>query len=638
MLSDKLREGAQGRIFKILFWIIILSFVFTGVGSYLIPRINTDPVMVGDYKISANEWTGQYNRQTQQLQRMYGNQASQLFEDRNYMRSLRMQVLEGIVNNVAFNTAVFKTDMRIGDEQVRDVIRRTPAFFKDGKFDNNLYLAAVRNMGMDPEYFGEQMRTSLTASSISEPVLNLGSLPLPYEVDEISRVMMQARIIDLYTLDSNVLKDGIEASDADVRAYYDAHTDRYMAPASAAFTYLLLDANNLKGQIEYTTNDLEDYLTFNPEEFRVGERRELKHILVRSGDGAQEKIAAIDKALSDGSQTFEELATLYSDDAATAQSGGSLGAVGHHELAEDLENAAFALQEGQVSEKISDNYGTHYLKLDKIIPSYVPAFDKIKDKVAMAYTAAKARSLFNEQVTTLSDLSFENPDSLDVTAQELNLPILECKELVQGDQKAPWPLNTKAMQDAVFDEDNLMGGVNTPVVAISDGVAVVMNIHDHTESALRPFEEVQSQAKEDLTAQRAVALGDKILEDYAKALAEDPSAPLPQNVRQIEGLRLERGSNAVDPQFGMAVFAIPQEPQHSWCVGENRGQAALAVLKEVQIAKGEEASQYAPLIASELRQVKMQQGQAAIFKLARSLVEITYNQEAIDLVNNANAD
>ena len=47
MLTDKLREGAHGKVFKILFWIIILSFIFAGVGNYLIPRLNTDPVEIG---------------------------------------------------------------------------------------------------------------------------------------------------------------------------------------------------------------------------------------------------------------------------------------------------------------------------------------------------------------------------------------------------------------------------------------------------------------------------------------------------------------------------------------------------------------------------------------------------------------
>ena len=133
MLTDKLREGAQGRIFKILFWIIILSFIFTGVGGYLIPRLNTDPVEVGEYKITANEWNQQYTSQTQQMQRMYGARFADMLEDPQYVSNLRSQILEGMIDNVAFNSAVYDLNVRIGDEQVRELIRTTPAFQKDGK-------------------------------------------------------------------------------------------------------------------------------------------------------------------------------------------------------------------------------------------------------------------------------------------------------------------------------------------------------------------------------------------------------------------------------------------------------------------------------------------------------------------------
>ena len=120
MLTDKLREGAQGRVFKVLFWIIILSFIFAGVGNYLIPRLNTDPVEIGKYRISSNEWTEQYNQRTQMLMRMYGSQAQVLLENPQFVKNLRMQVLDNMINNVALNSQTFDNGIRIGDEQVKD--------------------------------------------------------------------------------------------------------------------------------------------------------------------------------------------------------------------------------------------------------------------------------------------------------------------------------------------------------------------------------------------------------------------------------------------------------------------------------------------------------------------------------------
>ena len=86
MLSDTLRDGANSKGFKILLALIVISFIISGVGGYLIPRLNTDPVTIGEYKITSNEWTEQYNRRAQQLHQ-YGPQAAQLLENQAYVRA-----------------------------------------------------------------------------------------------------------------------------------------------------------------------------------------------------------------------------------------------------------------------------------------------------------------------------------------------------------------------------------------------------------------------------------------------------------------------------------------------------------------------------------------------------------------------
>ena len=52
MLMDKLREGAQGRVAKIIFWLIILSFALAGVGSYLNSPVDTNPAEVNGEPIT----------------------------------------------------------------------------------------------------------------------------------------------------------------------------------------------------------------------------------------------------------------------------------------------------------------------------------------------------------------------------------------------------------------------------------------------------------------------------------------------------------------------------------------------------------------------------------------------------------
>ncbi len=636
MLSDKLREGAQGKIFKLLFWIIILSFIFAGVGGYLIPRLNTDPVTVGDYKISANEWTEQYNRQTQQLHRLYGGQASKLLENREYASALRLQVLESMIDNVSLSSAVYQSDVRIGDEQVREVIRRTPAFQRDGKFDNELYLASVRNMGMNPEYFGEQLRISLMTDFVRNPLVNSGALPLPYELDAMGKLLTQNRVIDLYSLDLAAISKDLQADDNEIKAYYDNHQAEYMAPAKVSFTYLLLDANALKKDISYTDEDLQNYLSLNRDDFSRPESRTVRHILIKAdaADSA-ERITQVDEALAKG-EDFAKLAGKYSDDPGTKANGGLMGQIARGDLAPNLEEAVFALNAGEVSAKIQDNFGTHYLKVEGVNEATVPPFAEIKNEVAQAYVNARASELYQEKLNTLSDLSFENPDSLDVTAENLQLEVKECSSLSQGDLQAPWPLNTEALQDAAFNEENYSSGINSPVITISDTTAAVINVNDYHEAQLLPLTEVKDKAAAAVIKHKAETKAAKILADFARALQDDPDTALPADVTVVSNLKVERGSADLDPAFGQAVFAITQDGAERYVIGDNKGRESLAVLKDVGAADEQVLSEYAGLMRTQLVQYYQDKLQRALYAGARSLSEIEYNQEAIDMINQQN--
>lgn len=635
MLSDKLRDGANSKGFKLLLSLIVVSFVLTGVGGYLIPRLNTDPVAIGDYKITSNEWTNQYNRQTQQLHRMPNG--AKMLENPEYVVALKKQVLERMIDNVAFNSSVWDLGIRIGDDQVRDAIRKTPAFQKDGRFDNELYLATIRNMGMSPDYYGEQLRVSLMSEAVARPLLSTATIALPYELNNIAKVISQSREVDLYTVDSKDLAKTISVSESEAKSYYDEHNKEFLAPANVRFSYLLLSLEDLRAQVKVTDSKLEEFFNMYSEDFALPEQRQVSHIIIRAGsDNYAQRVAEVSKALAEG-KNFATLAKEYSDDSATKNKGGDMGLFTQGQLSANLDSAIFAMDKvGQVSDKIEDNFGTHFVSLTKIVPAHTPKLNEVKDKVKTAYVNAQARDLYNERLTTMSDLSFENPDSLDITAEALKLKIQESGLLNQGDRSAKWPLNTAPLQELAFKEDVYSSGVNSQVISIDDDNSIVINVSEHHDAALRNFDEVKELATQKLTTQKLNTAIDEALEQVALKVTQDDKAKLDNNINVTKGVILSPSVNAVSPELSQAIYALPSDVKGAYVINANNGVETLAVLKKVSEPSAEDLKTYTQVMNVPYSQYLNVVVQNSLNRQARSLSNIVYNQEAIDLVTQTN--
>jgi len=100
-----------------------------------------------------------------------------------------------------------------------------------------------------------------------------------------------------------------------------------------------------------------------------------RHILVRIANkdsvenvqAAKQKIDAIAAEIAAGAD-FAEVAKAKSEDETTAKDGGELGFFQWGRMVDEFQEAAFALDSGQVSQPVLTNYGWHLIKLEERRP------------------------------------------------------------------------------------------------------------------------------------------------------------------------------------------------------------------------------------------------------------------------------
>ncbi len=126
----------------------------------------------------------------------------------------------------------------------------------------------------------------------------------------------------------------------------------------------------LKG-IEIADDEAKEYYDENKDNLIV---IRASHILVATEEEGREIL----ERLKDG-EDFATLATLKSIDSVSAAHGGDLGYFGKGQMIPEFEDAAFALEEGEISELVKTEVGYHIIQLNEKRDAYEELSDDIKN-------------------------------------------------------------------------------------------------------------------------------------------------------------------------------------------------------------------------------------------------------------------
>jgi len=156
-----------------------------------------------------------------------------------------------------------------------------------------------------------------------------------------------------------------------------------------------------------TEDEIQSFYDDNPEYFETGETVTARHILI-STDGldtdeeiedARARAEAIRAELLDGAD-FAMLAIEQSEGPSAAQ-GGDLGTFGRGQMVAPFEEAAFALEVGEISEVVQTQYGFHVIQVtDKSDSGSIP-LDQVSSQIEQVLNQQKQEEILNVYVDAL---------------------------------------------------------------------------------------------------------------------------------------------------------------------------------------------------------------------------------------------
>ncbi|MFQ2541328.1 peptidylprolyl isomerase [Aeromonas caviae] len=628
MMLDKLREGAQGKVAKVILGLIILSFALAGVGSYLNGPARTAPATVNGNDISAPALENAYRNERARMESQMGEAFNQLAANPDYMKQFRRGVLDRLIDQALIDDKARSLGLRVSDEQIKQAIVAMPEFAENGKFSNDRYLQLIRRAGMTPEMFRDSLRQDMVRQQLMGAVLG-SEFALKGEAEQLDRLYNQTRDLRLIRLAASAYVDGIEVSDAEVEQFYKANSARFMNDETVKVDYLLLDAANLGKNIKVTEQDAQDYYDQHQDLFQRPERRQVAHILIPFGKdekAAEQKAEAV-LAKAKAGDDFAALAKADSSDTFSAKKGGELDWFEKGVMDPAFEKAAFALAKaGDLSAVVKSPFGFHIIKLLGVEPAKTKPFVDVMSDTIARLQSEKAKEQFFAEQQKMADSSFENPDSLDLTAEAMGLQVQSTGYFSQAD--APAPLNDPKVLSVAFSEQLRDDNTNSDVIELADGKALVLHIMGHQPKAAKPLAEVKEQVitaiKHDKASEVARGKAQGLL-DKLKA-GENVQADLTALGLKVDThTGVSRFAQEMDQNLVTQAFRMPHpidgKPSVE-LVTEANGDRVVVALDKVNIIK--EPSQMVSLLQGQLGQGKAQADYKSLIDELRKAAKIEY--------------
>lgn len=614
-MMDRLREGANSIVIKVILGLIMLSFVFAGVGNYLVGGGNNSAADIGGVKISLAQFEQAYQNERNRMQSQLGEYFSNLLADPSYVASFRRSVLDRMINDVLLEEHAKTLGLTISDQQVRNEILTMPAFQSNGKFDQEMYQSALRRAGYSADSFAAYLRSDLLRQQLVGAVEDT-EFALTGEANAQALLLAQTRTIKSVTLKKSLFEDQIELSNSDIEQYYNTHQQEFTRPEQFKLSYVRLSAEKLKHNIEVSDAEIQAYYDEYIDQYSTKAQRRVSHILLLEDDPkqAEEVLARVNQG-----EDFAELAAAFSQDPGSKDSGGDLGWIEKNVMDPDFEAAAFALSKvGDVSSVVQSSFGYHIIKMTDEKPAQAKSLDDVKQDIITKVQDQKAVDHFYQLQTELEKVAFEYPDSLQESAKATGTEIVKTDFVSLS--SLPSDLVDNEIVDAINHPEVKEDRLNSSVIQLAPEDVVVLRIDELRPETVLPLDEVKSTVEQELIASKteiaARALADTLLADL-KAGNQDA---LVQHELEFEDEQvIDRNSPLAEAIFalrkpvdGEPVYAQAQSPD---------GEILVIQLLDVNADTNDELRQQ---LMAQLERLNRQQDIAGLVSVLRSDSDIDY--------------
>jgi peptidyl-prolyl cis-trans isomerase D len=497
----------------LLMLIIVPSFALVGISGYQNSNDANTIAKVGALVITQQEFEQAQRQQIDRYRQMLGEQFDQKMFD---TPEAKQSILDSLIAEKALGAEVVRTHLTVGDLALQQEIAQIPGLLaSDGKFDFERYKGLLAAQGMTPEMYDARLRSDMAMQQLSGAIQSTAFAPRAVTT-RLSDIRDQEREVQELMLPVAQFVPQVKVTDEMVKAFYDKNGKFFEIPEQAKIEYVILNNAAIGDQVSVSDADVSAYYAANQQRFTAAEARRVSHILiaVNKDASAADKAAAKVKAEAVLAQVrtapadFAKIAKAQSQDPASAELGGDLDMIEKGALPKPMEDAAYSLKQGQISDLVVSDFGFHIMTVTELKAASVKPLAEVKLAITQDLKNQKMAQKYSEFAETFTNMVYEQADSLKPVADKLKLKIETVDNL--GRQPVPAlgtaPFNNARFLQAVFADDTLKNKRNTEAIEVAPKTLIAGRVIQFKPASKRPLAEVDAMIRQAVTQEEALKL------------------------------------------------------------------------------------------------------------------------------------
>lgn len=536
-MLEYMRKNSSSVIVWLIIGAIAVVFIFFGIGG---GGGSIKSIMVNGEEIPLYE----YNRLMDTASRNRGVND----DSPEAQKAIKNLVVHTLVTGVLASQFGVNTGLAPTNQAVADYMASTPDFQVDGQFSRAAYDSYLKSSRQSAAKYENEKRRDILFGRISGLIQSLSRVQDP-EAMEVFHFERDKVRLDYLFFPSAPHRHELNPTDDQLTAFYAFNQENWRQPATMAIEYVDIRPVDFLEKVTVPEEELLDRYNEAAHQFPSPESADVSQIVFKFPDlnpREEVKKAVFDKALAayerSLTENFAALARELSEDPESAAMGGTMPTQYRSASPDSLEEAAFNLPVGQVSQPLETNAGYHLLKVNERRPAGVRPLAEVRETLEGELKAFKAREM---AVTLLEDLIVRtetNPKLADAAAS-MGLTVKTSDSFTQDSPPEFFENDPQAVQRAFTSP---LGRV-AAAVEKNDHLTVFTPL-TRQESRIPPLDEVRESVTQAWISQEAGRQTKVEAQEFIKKAVE---AGWDQARASLAGDRASSGTSELAPRTAL---------------------------------------------------------------------------------------